>query len=151
MNCWKFERVPTNYGGETVALLPEKKRSSTKKKKKNISTSDEKSPRENTLTGAALIPTNRITLFLFGFLHGGARGPPLLQLRRRDQSRRAGGVVLPRLPPVVVVLADDLKAKNARSTHSGGTGGVALTWRMSPVLKAMPACAQGISSSSRGS
>ena len=45
------------------------------------------------------------------FLDGGARGPPLLQLRRRNETCRLadGRVPVPRLPPVVIVLTDHLQ------------------------------------------
>ena len=44
-------------------------------------------------------------------LDGGARGAPLLQLGRRDETGRVADrcVPVPRLPPVVVVLADHLQ------------------------------------------
>lgn len=45
------------------------------------------------------------TLFLFVFLRSHAGDSPLLQFLRRYETRGTGRVVLPRLPPVMIVLA----------------------------------------------
>lgn len=63
------------------------------------------------------MPTNKIdhtdcsvvTLFLLVLFHCHVRDTSFLKFRRRDQPRGSGRVVLLRLPPVMIVLADDLQ------------------------------------------
>lgn len=60
--------------------------------------------------------SHRLTLFALALFHRGARDPILLQLRRRHETGggQLAGAVLPRLPPSVVVLADDLRVTTSR-------------------------------------
>lgn len=52
---------------------------------------------------------SRVTLFLLVLLHRHAGDAPLLKLGRGYKTRGTSRVVLSRLPPVMVVLADDLQ------------------------------------------
>jgi len=52
---------------------------------------------------------NGVTLFLLVLLHRHAGDAPFLKLGRGYETRGASRVVLPRLPPVMIVLADDLQ------------------------------------------
>lgn len=50
-----------------------------------------------------------VTLFLLVLLHRHAGDTPFLKLGRGDETRGASRVILPRLPPMMIVLADDLQ------------------------------------------
>lgn len=50
-----------------------------------------------------------VTLFLLVLFHCHVSDTSFLKFRRRDQSRGTGRVILLRLPPIMIVLADDLQ------------------------------------------
>lgn len=72
-------------------------------------------PAPASIPGRATLPAtagaNRLTLLALALFHRGARDAILLQLGRRHETRgrQLAGAVLPRLPPPVVVLADNLQ------------------------------------------
>ena len=50
-----------------------------------------------------------VTLFLLVLLHRHASNAPFLKFGRWDKTRGTSRVILPRLPPMMIILADDLQ------------------------------------------
>jgi len=59
--------------------------------------------------GLTWMERSYVTLFLLVLLHRHASNAPFLKFGRRDKARGTSRVILPRLPPMMIILADDLQ------------------------------------------